>query len=79
MEQLSTRPELIIVQCGADGPAGDPITHLQYTSKAHRHAADVLHRLAKHCNGRIIALDGGGYNRANIGSAWTEMVRSFCK
>jgi acetoin utilization protein AcuC len=72
------KPELIILQCGADGLAGDPITHLQYTSKAHRFAADSLHKLAhKHCNGRIIALGGGGYNRANIGIAWTEVVRSF--
>jgi acetoin utilization protein AcuC len=72
------KPELIILQCGADGLVGDPITHLQYTSKAHRFAADSLHRLAhKHCNGRIIALGGGGYSRANIGAAWTEVVRSF--
>jgi acetoin utilization protein AcuC len=72
------RPELIILQCGADGLAGDPITHLQYTQKAHSYAADVLHRLAhKHCKGRIIALGGGGYNRENIGNAWTEVVRSF--
>ena len=72
------RPELIILQCGADGLAGDPITHLQYTQKAHSYAADVLHRLAhKHCKGRIIALGGGGYNRQNIGNAWTEVVRSF--
>jgi acetoin utilization protein AcuC len=74
----NVKPELIILQCGADGLAGDPITHLQYTSKAHRFAADSLHKLAhKHCNGRIIALGGGGYNRANIGAAWTEVVRSF--
>jgi acetoin utilization protein AcuC len=74
----SCRPELVILQCGADGLAGDPITHLQYSPKAHRHAADILHRLAhKHCNGRIIALGGGGYNRTNIGNAWTEVVRAF--
>jgi acetoin utilization protein AcuC len=74
----NVKPELVILQCGADGLAGDPITHLQYTSKAHRFAADSLHRLAhKHCNGRIIALGGGGYNRANIGTAWTEVVKSF--
>jgi acetoin utilization protein AcuC len=74
----NVKPELIILQCGADGLAGDPITHLQYTSKAHRFAADSLHKLAhKHCNDRIIALGGGGYNRANIGAAWTEVVRSF--
>ncbi len=72
------KPELIILQCGADGLLGDPITHLQYTSNAHRFAADSLHKLAhKHCNGKIIALGGGGYSKANIGAAWTEVVRSF--
>jgi acetoin utilization protein AcuC len=74
----NVKPELIILQCGADGLVGDPITHLQYTSKAHRFAADSLHRLAhKHCNGRIVALGGGGYSRANIGTAWTEVIKSF--
>ena len=74
----NVKPELIILQCGADGLAGDPITHLQYTPKAHRFAADSLHRLThEHCNGRIIALGGGGYSRANIGTAWTEVVKSF--
>jgi acetoin utilization protein AcuC len=74
----NAKPELIILQCGADGLVGDPITHLQYTSRAHRFAADSLHRLThKHCNGRIIALGGGGYSRTNIGAAWTEVVRSF--
>jgi acetoin utilization protein AcuC len=43
-------------------------------------AADSIHRLAhKHCNGRIIALGGGGYNRTNISAAWTEVVRSLAK
>jgi acetoin utilization protein AcuC len=74
------KPELIILQCGADGLAGDPITHLQYSPRAHAHAADALHGLAhKHCKGRIIALGGGGYSRTNIGNAWTEVVRSLAK
>lgn len=72
------RPELIILQCGADGLAGDPITHLQYSKEAHRHAADTLHKLAhRHCSGRIIALGGGGYNRDNIAGAWVEVVKAF--
>jgi acetoin utilization protein AcuC len=72
------KPELIILQCGADSLAGDPITHLKYSPRAHKHAADILHSLAhKHCGGRIIALGGGGYNRQNIGAAWTEVVRSL--
>lgn len=70
------RPELIILQCDADGLAGDPITDLQYTADAH--AANALHSLAhKHCRGRIIALGGGGYDPSNIGRAWTEIVRAF--
>ncbi|MDQ3847924.1 MAG: acetoin utilization protein AcuC [Thermoproteota archaeon] len=74
----NVKPQLIILQCGADGIAGDPITHLQYTSKAHMYAANSIHMLAhEHCKGRLIALGGGGYNRANIGTAWTEVVRSL--
>ena len=41
----NVKPELIILQCGADGLLGDPITHLQYTSNAHKFTADSLHRL----------------------------------
>ncbi len=72
------KPELIILQCGVDGIGGDPLTHLQYTLKTHRYAADKLHRLShKYCDGKIIALGGGGYNQTNIGDGWTEVVRAF--
>ena len=72
------QPELIILQCGADCINGDPLTHLKYTSKAHRYAADMLHLLShKHCDGKMIALGGGGYNKQNIGDAWTEVVGSL--
>jgi acetoin utilization protein AcuC len=80
MEQFvdNCRPELIILQCGADGLAGDPITNLKYSAGAHAHAASAMHRLAhKHCGSRIVALGGGGYNPRNIGSAWTEVVKAF--
>lgn len=72
----SCRPELVFLNCGADSLAGDPITDLRYSAQAHGHAARALHGLAhKHCDGRMIAVGGGGYNRANIGAAWTEVVR----
>jgi acetoin utilization protein AcuC len=75
-----SKPELIILQCGADGLKGDPIAHLQYSANAHKHATNILHKLAhKHCNGRIIALGGGGYNRNNIGAAWVEVVKELIK
>lgn len=72
--------ELIILQCGADGIGGDPLTHLQYSPKAHAYAADKLHQLShEYCNEKIIALGGGGYNQTNIADGWTEVVKSFIK
>jgi acetoin utilization protein AcuC len=72
------KPELIIFQCGADSLNGDPITHLSYTCCAHKYAAGSLHRLAHcYCNGRIVALGGGGYNKTNIADAWTTVVKSL--
>lgn len=71
-------PEFILFQCGADSLAGDPITHLAYTEQAHAEAAAALCRLAdKHCQGRIVGLGGGGYNRHNLARAWTRVVESF--
>jgi acetoin utilization protein AcuC len=71
-------PEFILLQCGADSIAGDPITHLRYTPAAHRHAASRLCRLAaKHCTGRLLALGGGGYNRDNLAAAWTAVVAAL--
>ena len=74
----SAKPELIILQCGADSLKQDPLTHLNLTSNSHNYAASKLHNLAhKHCNGRIVALGGGGYNKINIGDAWTAVVTAF--
>jgi acetoin utilization protein AcuC len=72
------RPEFILLQCGADSLAGDPITSLAYSSAAHRHAASRLKALAEtHCDGRLLALGGGGYNRANLAAAWTAVVAAL--
>lgn len=71
-------PEFIILQCGADSLAGDPITHLQYTEEAHAAAARDLCRLAdRHARGRIVGTGGGGYNRRNLARAWTRVVEAF--
>lgn len=70
--------ELIILQCGTDGIKGDPLTHLQYSSKAHAYAANKLHQISHElCNGKIITLGGGGYNQTNIAEWGIEVVKSF--
>lgn len=74
----AARPEFIILQCGADSLAGDPITHLEYTSEAHRRAARDLCEIAdRHASGRLLATGGGGYNRDNLAVAWTAVVEAL--
>ncbi len=72
------QPGFILFQCGADSLDGDPITHLRYSSAAHRHAAERLQALAeRQCDGRLLALGGGGYNRDNLAAAWTAVVAAL--
>ncbi len=71
-------PEFILFQCGADSIAGDPITHLRYTPAAHAHAARRLSVLAeRHCDGRLLAMGGGGYNRDNLARAWCTVLATL--
>jgi acetoin utilization protein AcuC len=71
--------DLILLQCGADALDGDPLTHLQYSEKAHAYAAKKLHELAHaECNGRILAMGGGGYNPENVSAAWMAVIKELC-
>ncbi|MCK5001635.1 MAG: acetoin utilization protein AcuC [Gammaproteobacteria bacterium] len=74
----SIEPEFIILQCGADAMKGDPITHLEYSQQSYQLAAESLCRTADEvCDGRMIALGGGGYNMENISLAWPVVVRAM--
>ncbi len=72
------KPEMIILQCGADSLSGDPITHLEYSENAHAAAARSVCDIAdRYCQGRVLALGGGGYNRRNLARAWTRVVQEL--
>lgn len=72
------RPEFIILQCGADSLAGDPLTHLALTEDAHGRATARLCALAdEYCDGRVVATGGGGYDRRNLARAWTRVVEAL--
>lgn len=74
----ASEPEFIILQCGADSLAGDPITHLRYSKAAHQHAATRLCLIANEfAEGRLLATGGGGYNRDNLAAAWTAVVTAL--
>jgi len=72
------RPEIILLQAGADSLDGDPLTHLHYSPAAHAHAARRLRMLADElCAGRLLATGGGGYDRPNLAAAWCAVVEAL--
>ena len=72
------RPEFILLQCGADSLAGDPLTDLRFDAAGHARAARRLRQLAdRYCEGRLLALGGGGYDLDNLARAWTAVTAAL--
>jgi acetoin utilization protein AcuC len=68
-------PEFFILQCGADGLAGDPLADLRFTPAAHAHAVRRLLALAeRHAQGRLMVFGGGGYSLENLSMAWCAVL-----
>ena len=68
-------PEFILLQCGVDSMKGDPITNMQYSQSTHQYATqELIHYANKHCEGRLVALGGGGYNLDNISKGWLAVT-----
>jgi len=66
------RPDILITQHGCDAHRLDPLTHLSVSVEAMERAAALLHRLAhEYCNGRWVALGGGGY------AVWQVVPRAW--
>lgn len=76
----AAEPDFILLQCGADSLAGDPLANLAFTWQAHAHAARRLRDLADRlAGGRLLALGGGGYDRANLAAAWCGVVEALAE
>jgi len=71
-------PEFVILQCGADGLAGDPLADLRLTPAAHAHAVRRLIGLAeRHAEGRLMVFGGGGYSLENLSMAWCAVLETL--
>ncbi len=72
-------PDLIVSQHGCDTHAWDPLTHLSLTTRAAAAQAKLTHDLAhEHCQGRWVALGGGGYDMYRVvprawALVWSEL------
>ncbi|HLY66617.1 MAG TPA: acetoin utilization protein AcuC, partial [Chloroflexota bacterium] len=66
-------PDVIVNQNGADAYQNDPLAHLRLTTGTYAHIARTVHDLAHElCQGRWLALGGGGYDLYSaVPRAWT--------
>ena len=57
------KPELIVVPCGFDASAMDPLGHMMLSSKAYRQMTDLVLAAARDlCGGRLVMTHEGGYS-----------------
>ncbi len=76
---LSFAPDLIVTQHGCDTHAWDPLTHLSLTMRGIQAQIRLAHQLAhSYCQGRWVALGGGGYDLYRVvprawSMVWAEM------
>lgn len=69
----SFRPDVIVSQHGCDAHRFDPLTHLAVSMRTFQAIPQLVHELAhEYCDGRWIALGGGGYDIWRVvPRAWT--------
>jgi acetoin utilization protein AcuC len=63
------RPEVLVLQCGADSLAEDPLSRLALSNRAYLEAIAALLPLSP----RVLVLGGGGYNPWSVGRLWTAI------
>jgi acetoin utilization protein AcuC len=63
------RPDALVLQCGADSLAEDPLSRLALSSGAYLEALEALIPLSP----RVMVLGGGGYNPWSVGRLWTAI------
>jgi acetoin utilization protein AcuC len=63
------RPEVLVLQCGADSLLEDPLSRLALSNRAYLEAIRALLPVAP----RVLVLGGGGYNPWSVGRLWTAI------
>ena len=62
----SYRPEVVVIQCGADSLAKDKLGSLNLSIRGHSYCLEYM----KGYNIPLILLGGGGYTIQNVSRCW---------
>lgn len=68
-------PQAIVLQCGADAVAEDPLSRLTLSNNAHWRTVASLRDMAP----RLLVLGGGGYNPWSVARLWTGVWATLNK
>lgn len=68
----SYRPEIILMQCGADSHFDDGLANLCLSTNCYEEMVHLTHDLAHEiCSGRLLLFGGGGYSLGSVARCWT--------
>ncbi|MBN2302288.1 MAG: acetoin utilization protein AcuC [Lentisphaerae bacterium] len=67
-------PDVVILELGMDGLAGDPLAHLNLTNNVHADIISMIMSIGK----PILMTGGGGYNVPNTVRGWALAWRVLC-
>ncbi len=68
-------PQAIVLQCGSDSVAEDPLSRLTLSNNSHWKTVAVLRELSP----RLLVLGGGGYNPWSVARLWTGVWATLCE
>lgn len=75
---LDEKPEIILLACGADGLAGDPLTSLMYTQEGLEHAARMIGSVARQLQAEVLIGGAGGYQPFDeVPEHWYRCVKTI--
>jgi acetoin utilization protein AcuC len=68
-------PDVVVMELGMDGLAGDPLAHLHLTNNV---LANLVRRV-RDCDKPVLATGGGGYNVPNTVRGWALIWSVLCR
>jgi acetoin utilization protein AcuC len=67
-------PDVIVLEVGMDGLAGDPLAHMELTNNACADAVEMVLALGR----PVLTVGGGGYHKQNTARGWALVWTVLC-